>query len=107
MVAYIEEPTRLRSPATVKQHLAGTRSLFDWLVLGRVVGFNPAAELRGPKHVVKGGKTPVLSAEETRALLESIETDNPVGLRNRALIAVMVYSFARGMVSVGSVLLPP
>ena len=90
VAAYVEELVRLRSPATVKQHLAAIRSLFDWLVLGQVVGFNPAASVRGPKYVVKGGKTPVLSAEETRELLGSIETDTAVGLRDRALIGVMV-----------------
>lgn len=101
VAAYIEDLTRLRAPATVKQHLAAIRSLFDWLVLGRVVGFNPAAAVRGPRHVVKGGKTPVLSAEETRELLGSIETDNAVGLRDRALIGVMVFSFARISAAVG------
>ena len=56
---------------------------------------NPAASLRGPKHVVKHGKTPVLNAEETRELFASIDTDCNVGLRERALIGVMLYSFAR------------
>jgi integrase/recombinase XerD len=57
--------------------------------------FNPAASVRGPKHLVKRGKTPVLTAEEARRLLDSIDTDSLIGLRDRALIAVMVYSFAR------------
>ncbi len=69
--------------------------LFDWLVTGQVVPFNPAAPVRGPKHVVKVGKSPVLSAEETRELLASIPTDNLIGLRDRAIIATMLYSFAR------------
>ena len=43
--------------------------LFDWLVVGQILPFNPASSVRGPKHVVKSGKTPVLSAAETRALL--------------------------------------
>ena len=51
--------------------------------------------MRGPKHVVKTGKTPVLTAEETRELLDTIDTDTLVGLRDRALIGLMVYSFAR------------
>ena len=101
VAAYIEELTRNRAAATVKQHLAAIRSLFDWLVLGQVVSFNPAAAVRGPKHVVKAGKTPVLSAEETRSLLDGIATDTAVGLRDRALIGVMVYSFARVSAAVG------
>ena len=69
--------------------------LFDWLVIGQVVPHNPAASVRGPKHAVKKGKTPVLSAAEARKLLDSIDTSHIVGLRDRALIALMVYSFAR------------
>jgi hypothetical protein len=56
---------------------------------------NPAAAVRGPKHVIKKGKTPVLTADEARQLLDSIDTRKIVGLRDRALIGVMVYSFAR------------
>ena len=56
---------------------------------------NPAASVRGPRHVVKSGKTPVLEPAEARALLDSIDISTPAGLRDRALIALMVYSFAR------------
>lgn len=80
---------------SVKQHLAAIRVLFDWLVVGQVVSHNPAASVRGPKHVVKKGRTPVLKATEARELLDSIDTSTIVGLRDRALIALMVYSFAR------------
>lgn len=83
------------SPPTVKQHLAAIRMLFDWLVTGHVVAHNPATSVRGPKHVVKRGKTPVLTAEEARRLLNSIDVSTVIGLRDRALIGVMVYSFAR------------
>lgn len=84
-----------RSAPTIKQHLAALRMLFDWLVVGQVLPLNPAHAVRGPKHSVKKGKTPVLSAEEARALLDSIETDRLIGLRDRALIGLMVYTFAR------------
>ena len=69
--------------------------LFDWLVVGQVLPFNPASSVRGPKHVVKTGKTPVLSAKETRALLDGIDVSTLVGLRDLALLGVLVYSFAR------------
>jgi integrase/recombinase XerD len=69
--------------------------LFDWLTSGGIIDFNPAASVRGPKHVVKRGKTPVLTAAEARQLLDSIDTGSLIGLRDRALIAVIVYSFAR------------
>ena len=57
--------------------------------------FKPASSVRGPKHSVKRGKMPVLTAAETRNLLDTIDTDNLVGQRDRALIGVMIYSFAR------------
>lgn len=93
VAAYIEQHPG--SPQTVKQHLAAIRMLFDWLVIGQVVPFNPAASVRGPRYSIKKGKTPVLSAEDARRLLDSIDTSHVVGLRDRALIGAMVYSFAR------------
>ena len=56
---------------------------------------NPAASVRGPAHSVRRGKTPVLEAAEARQLLDSIDSSTPAGLRDRALIALMVFSFAR------------
>jgi integrase/recombinase XerD len=95
VAAYIEELQKTLAAPSVKQNLAAIRVLFDWLVVGQVVPFNPAASVRGPKHVVTRGKTPVLTADQARKLLDSIDTTTLVGLRDRALIGVMVYSFAR------------
>jgi hypothetical protein len=69
--------------------------LFDWLVIGQIVPMNPASSVRGPKYVVKTGKTPVLKADEARMLLDSIDTGTIVGIRDRALIGLMCYTFAR------------
>ncbi len=52
IAAYIEQLGTVASKPTVKQHLAAIRMLFDWLVTGQVVPFNPAFSVRGPKHVV-------------------------------------------------------
>ena len=93
----------------MKQHLAALRVLSDWLVTGHVLDVNPAHAVRGPKYVAKKGKTPVLTADEVRELLDSIkiarsrgrkpgepaEKPDLAGLRDRVLIAVMVYSFTR------------
>jgi site-specific recombinase XerD len=92
---YIEALGKVRRAPTVKQHLAAIRMLFDFLIVGQVVEMNPAAAVRGPKHVVKRGKTPVLEADEARKLLDSIDTSTAVGLRDRALIALLIYTFAR------------
>ena len=113
VAAFIKDLQAEVSPPTVKQHLAALRMLLDWLVTGHVIDVNPAHAVRGPKYVVKKGKTPVLAADEARTLLDSIPivkaaaedgaaADRPdlVGLRDRALIGLMAYSFAR----VGAVL---
>ena len=95
VAAYIEGLQGNLAAPSVKLHLAGIRMLFDWLVVGHVLAVNPASSVRGPKHKVKKGKTPVLTAEEARVLLDSIDPASAIGLRDRALIALMVYTFAR------------
>ena len=85
----------------MKQHLAAIRVLCDWLVVHQVLPVNPAAAVRGPKHVVTKGATPVLTPAETRSLLDGIDAGSLVGLRDRALLSVMVYSFARVSAVVG------
>lgn len=95
VAAYVEQLGRSYEKPTVKQHLAAVRMLFDWLAAGGILAANPAAPVRGPKHVVKRGRTPVLTADEARLLLDSIDVSTVVGLRDRALIALMTYTFAR------------
>ena len=99
VAAYIR--THPGSAPTVKQHLAAIRVLCDWLVVHQVLPVNPAAAVRGPKHVVTKGATPVLTPAETRLLLDGIDPGSLVGLRDRALLSVMVYSFARVSAVVG------
>ena len=93
VAAYIR--THPWSAPTVKQHLAAIRMLGDWLVVSQVLPVNPASAVRGPKHVVTKGATPVLSPAEARKLLESIDMGALAGLRDSALLSVMLYSFAR------------
>jgi site-specific recombinase XerC len=82
-------------PPGVKQQLAAERMLFDWLITGQIVPTNPASAVRGPKHFVKTGKTPVLEGDEWPKLFLSIPTTTLRDLRDRALIATLTYSFAR------------
>lgn len=95
VAGWVEEMTHTHSAPTVKQRLAAVRHLFDWLVTGQAMASNPAHSVRGPKHSRKRGKTPVLSAEEARQLLDSISTETLIGKRDRALIGLMTYTFAR------------
>ena len=95
VAAWVELQTREHAAPTAKLRLAALRHLFDWLVTGQVVPLNPAASVRGPAHSVRKGRTPVLDPAETRHLLDSIDVSTPIGLRDRALIGLMVFSFAR------------
>ena len=95
VAAWLQESGSFRSRPTVKQHLAAVRMLFDWMILGQFLPVNPAASVRGPKHTVKRGKTPVLASEEMGELLASLPTDSVLALRDRALLGVMAYTFAR------------
>ncbi len=95
VAAFVEDQLREHSKPTVKLRLAALRMLFDWMVIGQVIPTNPAHAVRGPKHTQKKGRTPVLTVEEARTLLDSIDTASLPGLRDRALIGLMVYTFAR------------
>jgi site-specific recombinase XerD len=95
IATYIEALQQDYEKPTVKQHLAAIRMLFGWLVTGHVVAVNAATSVRGPKHVVRRGKTTVLTADQARKLLDSIDMSTVVGLRDRALISVMTFAFAR------------
>ncbi len=98
VATYIEQLTRRAAPASVKLHLAAIKTCLDYL---RLQPENPASGVRGPKHVVRVGRTPVLAAEQARALLESIDVNTTAGARDRALIGLMVYTFARVSAVVG------
>ena len=95
VAAFVEAQLKQNSKPTVKQRLAALRMLFDWMVVGQVLSVNPAHAVRGPRHAQRRGKTPVLQADEARTLLGAIDTDSLPGLRDRALIGLMVYTFAR------------
>jgi integrase/recombinase XerD len=110
MSAYIEGMNM--SAPSVKQHLAALRGLFNWLVVKQVVPENPALFVKGPRFSRQIGITPILEAEQMRVLLNSIKTVREIqiprkhggghqevvdvmGLRDRAAIAIMAYTFAR------------
>jgi site-specific recombinase XerD len=71
VTTYIEQPGKAHPRPTVKRHLAAVHRLFDYLATGGIIPLNPAAAVRGPKHSVKRGKTPVLAADEARELLDA------------------------------------
>jgi site-specific recombinase XerD len=95
VVAYIKALGKHVQKPTVKQHLAAIRMLFGWLVTSQVIATNPVHAVRGPRYVVKTGKTTVLDVGQVRKFLDSIDSSSVVGLRDRALISVMTFAFAR------------
>jgi integrase/recombinase XerD len=95
VAAFVETQLKIHSKPTVKLRLAALRMLFDWMVVGQVIPTNPAHAVRGPKHSQRRGKTPVLQADEARTLIDAIDASSLPGLRDRALIGLMVYTFAR------------
>src|SRR5271169_233388 len=95
VATYIETLGKTHSAPGVKQQLAAVRMMFDWLIIGQVAPSNPASAVRGPKHVVKTGKTPVLDGKEWRRLIDAIPTGTVRDLRDRALVATLTYGFAR------------
>jgi integrase/recombinase XerD len=101
IAAYVEQLAEKTSKPTAKQHLAALRMLFDWLVTGQVLPLNPAHAVRGPRYSVRKGKTPILTADEMRDLLDSIEIDTVIGLRDRAFLGLLSYTFARVSAAVG------
>jgi site-specific recombinase XerD len=101
VAAYVEQLQKARSAPTAKLRLAALKHLFDWMVIGQIMPTNPAAAVRGPRHIVRRGKTPVLDPSEARQLLNAIDTGSVIGLRDRALIGLMIYSFARIGAAIG------
>lgn len=80
---------------TKKLHLAALRRFFDRLVNRHACVINPAATVKAERYSVVEGKTPEIAPAQARALLNSIDVSDVVGLRDRALLAVLVYTAAR------------
>lgn len=83
------------SVLTIKARLAAVRRVFQSLAADRVIVSDPATVVRGPTYSAKRGKTPVLAPEEARQIIDNIDVTTLMGLRDRAIIATMLYSFAR------------
>ena len=93
--AYFRQLQGELSAPSVKQHLAGVKHLFDWFVVEGVTSFNPAASVKGPRYSPKHGKTPALTTDETRRLMDTIGLETVKDYRDKAVIAVLFYSWVR------------
>ena len=92
---YVDTLRSTLAPPTIKVHISALRKCFDQLVSEHVVATNPARSVESPRHVVRVGLTPVLDADQTRELLDSIPLDNICGVRDRAIIGTLVFTFGR------------
>ena len=96
IAAYIEELlAQGKAKRTVKQVLASIRKLYDWLIVGQICSINPAQAVEGPTVSAKKGTTPYLDEDTATQFLSSVDDSTVVGLRDRALIGLMTFSFAR------------
>ncbi len=108
VVAFAKELANNVSPSTVRQRLTGIRAFLGSLVAGGILAFNPAVAVRGPGRGDESEEQ-ALSPEQIQRLFASFRPETlavddiarqfatPVQaeLRDRALIAVIVYTFAR------------
>jgi hypothetical protein len=85
VATYIEQLSQARPAPTANLRLAALRHLFDWMVIGQIMPTNPAAAVRGPRHVVRRGKTPVLDPAKARQLIDAIDTKTVCGHCGRRL----------------------
>jgi integrase/recombinase XerD len=92
---YLDGLRKKTSVPTSKQHLAALRHFFDGLVTRHVILLNPALSVRGERYAVVEGKTPEITVAHARKLLASIDASHLVGLRDRAIIAILIYTASR------------
>lgn len=95
VAAHMAELGRTLTPPSVKLHLSALNHWCDKLVLGHVLAVNPVHAVRGPRYSQEKGKTPVFEAADAKRLLTSIDRATLAGARDSALLAVMLFSFAR------------
>jgi integrase/recombinase XerD len=92
---YFEELAQTTSIATRNQHLSALRHFFDGMVTRHAIALNPALSVRGERYTALEGKTPEISIDQARQLLSSLDTTHVVGLRDRAILAILVYTSSR------------
>lgn len=95
VAGYVNQVVASHAPATAQMHAGAIRRFFQWLVTGKVLNTNPAEAVRAPKHRDRGRKVVLMQMDEAKALVEAIDDTTNIGLRDRAMIAVMIWTFAR------------
>jgi integrase/recombinase XerD len=94
MVGRYFDQMRLSIPSK-KLHMSAIRGFFDVLVLRHICMLNPALSVRTERYSVSEGKTPEITPQQARRLLESIDTASPSGIRDKAIIATLIFTAVR------------
>jgi integrase/recombinase XerD len=82
--------------SSVARKMTALRSLFSYLKTYGYAGANPAhSDFVATPAVPRDGKTVGLSPEECRKLLDAPDAATPVGIRDRAILALLAYSACR------------
>lgn len=95
IAAYYTHRRQSVSLASIKLIASALRHWLDYLTTRGALPLNPALSVRTPRLIVGEGKTPVLERDEARKLFDVLEGTDLLTLRDRALIALMIFSFAR------------
>ncbi len=78
-----------------KLHMSAIRGFFDVLVLRHVCLLNPALSVRTERYTVMEGKTPEITSEQARQLLNSIKPSSLIAIRDKAVIATLIFTAVR------------
>lgn len=92
---YFEAMKETTGIATCNLHLSALRHFFDGMVTRHAIVLNPALSVRGERYAAIEGKTPEISIDQARQLLASLDTTHVIGLRDRAILAILVYTSSR------------
>ena len=79
------------SPATIRRKLSALTSIFDYLCEKNAITHNPVKGVSRPKEQANEGKTPALSVDQARQLLQAPAADTLKGKRDRAILAILLY----------------
>jgi site-specific recombinase XerD len=83
--------TRELSGSTIRRKLSALSSLYEFLCEANAVLANPVDGVKRPKADVNEGKTPALGDHQARRLLAAPPADTLKGLRDRAILSVLLY----------------
>ncbi len=83
--------TRTLEASTVRRKLSAVASLFDYLCECNAVPFNPTDGVKRPNQGTNEGKSSALGDAEAKALLEAPAPDTLKGLRDRAILSILLF----------------